>query len=288
MERHTRSYIQLIKPGITLSNTISAAAGFFLASSMVGFQLRTMIGVLGGVALVIASACVINNMIDRDRDSKMKRTRGREIAAGNISLRAASLYATLLGLAGFVLLAVWTNPLTLALGVIACVWYVVVYGLAKRMTPLSTLIGGVCGALPPVAGYVALTNHIDAVAWVLFALLMIWQLAHFYAIAIFRKDDYAQAELPIWSVRYGTSNTKAQILFWVVTFALIAPLLTILGATGYCYLIVMVLLSVYWVSIGVVNYKKLDDVQWSRKMFGVSLLVMLGMCAAIAIGGYLP
>lgn len=288
MERHTRSYIQLIKPGITLSNTISAAAGFFLAASMVGFRWMTMIGVLGGVALVIASACVINNMIDRGRDIKMKRTRGREIPAGNISLIAASIFAFLLGVVGFGLLALWTNFLTLVLGVIAYLWYIVVYGIAKRTTPLSTIIGGVCGALPPVAGYTALTNQLDVVAWTLFALLMIWQLAHFYAIAIFRKDDYAKAELPIWSVRYGTKSTKAQIFFWVVIFALITPLLTLFGATGYVYLAVMLVLGVYWVYVGVVNYKKLSDEKWSRKMFGVSLLVMLVMSGTIGIGGYLP
>lgn len=288
MERHTRSYIQLIKPGITISNVISATAGFFLASSIVGFRLTAMIGVLGGVALIIASACVVNNMIDRKRDIKMKRTKGREIPAGNISLLAASVFSFVLGILGFGLLIVWTNTLTVILGVIAYIWYIVIYGLAKRLTPLSTIIGGVCGALPPVAGYTALTNQLDVTAWVLFALLMIWQLAHFYAIAIFRKDDYANADLPIWSVRYGTKSTKAQIFFWVVLFALITPLLTLFGATGYIYLAVMTALSVYWVYIGVVNYRKLDDVKWSKKMFGVSLVVLLAMCAAIAVGGYLP
>lgn len=288
MERHTRSYIQLIKPGITVSNVISATAGFFLASSVAGFSLTVMIGVLAGVALIIASACVINNMIDRKRDIKMKRTKGREIPAGNISLLAASVFSFVLGISGFGLLIVWTNTLTVILGVIAYIWYIVIYGLAKRLTPLSTIIGGVCGALPPVAGYTALTNQLDVTAWILFALLMIWQLAHFYAIAIFRKDDYANADLPIWSVRYGTKSTKAQIFFWVVIFALITPLLTLFGATGYIYLVIMVSLSVYWVYVGVINYRKLDDIKWSKKMFGVSLIVLLAMCAAIAVGGYLP
>ena len=288
MERRTRSYIQLIKPGITLSNTFAAAAGYFLAVSMTGFRLTTMIGVLGGVALIIASACVINNMVDRDRDTKMKRTKGREIPAGNISLVAASIFSITLGFIGFGLLFAWTNALTVMLGVLAYVWYIVIYGIAKRTTPLSTIIGGVCGALPPVAGYTAATNQLDATAWVLFALLMIWQLAHFYAIAIFRKDDYAEAGLPIWSVRYGTKSTKAQIFFWVVIVALTAPLLTLLGATGFTYLAVMIVLSLYWVYIGAKYYSKLDDVKWSRKMFGVSLIVLLAMCTMIAIGGFLP
>lgn len=288
MERHTRSYFQLIKPGITLSNTISAAAGMLLASSMVGFDLAAALGALGGVAFVIASACVANNILDRNLDLKMKRTKGREIAAGRISLVAASLYSLVLGLIGFGLLYFLTNNLTVLLGVIAYGWYVVVYGIAKRTTPLSTIIGGVAGALPPMAGYTAVTGEVDVFAWILFALLMVWQLPHFYAISIFRFDDYKRANLPVWSVRYGTSSTKAQIFFWILIFALLAPLLTLLGATGFVYLAVMMTISLYWLAEGARYYRKLDDAQWAKRMFGISLLVLLVMCTAIALGGYLP
>ena len=288
MERHTKSYLQLIKPGITISNVISALAGYFLAVSANALSVTTLVGAIGGVALVVASACVINNMIDRKRDTKMKRTRGREIAAGNIPLGSALLYAVVLGGIGFTLLITWTNYLTALLGLVAYVWYVAVYGFAKRHTPLSTLIGGVCGALPPVAGYTAVTGNIDATAIILFLLLMVWQLPHFYAISIFRKGDYKNADLPVWAVRYGTKSTKAQIFFWVIVFAILSPFLTIVGATGYVYLIVMMLLSIYWVFVGAKEYKRLDDEKWARKMFGVSLLVLLSMCAAIATGGYLP
>ena len=288
MERHTRSYLQLMKPGITLSNTISAVAGFFLASSMFGFSAITGIGVVVGVAFVIASACVVNNVLDRDIDTRMKRTKGREIAAGKISIPFALVYAFILGVIGFGSLALYTNHLTVLLGVIAVIWYVVIYGIAKRTTPLSTIIGGVAGALPPMAGYVAVSGTIDATAWVLFGLLMVWQLPHFYAISVFRHDDYKQAGLPVWSVRYGIDTTKAQILFWIIIFALLTPLLTLLQATGVTYLVIMTIVSAYWVVVGIVQYKKLDSVAWSRKMFGISLLEMLVMSGSIAAGGYLP
>lgn len=288
MEKHTRSYLQLIKPGITISNTMTALAGYILASSQFGFDWSVLFGVVFGVAFVIASACVTNNMFDRDLDVKMQRTRGREIASGHISLTAAAIYAAVLGFIGFGLLWVLTNQLTLILGVIAFVWYVVIYGIAKRTTPLSTIIGGVCGALPPLAGYVAGSGVIDAVAWTLFGLLMVWQLPHFYAIAIFRRSDYKKAGLPIWSVHYGTASTKAQILFWVFVFVVLAPILTLLGATGYIYLVTIVGVSVYWLYQGAQNYPKLDDVAWAKKMFGVSLVTLLVLSAGIALGGYLP
>ncbi len=288
MEKHTRSYLQLMKPGITLGNTLSAAAGFFLASSAFGLRWTTLIGALGGVAFVIASACVANNMLDRNLDTRMKRTKGREIAAGKISLPAATLYGLVLGMIGFGLLVVWTNWLTVLLGAISYIWYVAVYGLAKRTTPLSTIIGGVCGALPPVAGYTAVTGQLDASAWVLFGMLMVWQLPHFYAISIFRVEDYKKAKLPVWSVRFGTASAKAQIFFWVVIFSLFAPLLTLMGVTGYSYLIVMLTVSLYWVIQGATNYRREDDERWARRMFGVSLVVLLVTCGAIGLGGYLP
>lgn len=194
MEKHTRSYLQLIKPGITISNTMTATAGYILAASIFGFVWQNLWGVVFGVAFVIASACVTNNMLDRDLDTRMKRTKGREIAAGKISLTAAALYAAVLGLVGFGVLMNFTNQIALILGVIAFVWYVVIYGVAKRTTPLSTIIGGVCGALPPLAGYVAGSGQIDAVAWTLFGLLMVWQLPHFYAISLFRQSDYKKPD----------------------------------------------------------------------------------------------
>ena len=277
-----------MKPGITLSNTMSAGAGFLLASSLFGFDWLKGVGVLVGVACIIASACVVNNIIDRDLDSKMKRTKGREIAAGHISIPAAVIYAVILGGIGFVFLASMTNWLTFGLGVLAYIWYVAVYGIAKRTTPLSTIIGGVCGALPPVAGYTAIVGHLDATAWTLFGLWMIWQLPHFYAISLFRRDDYKKASIPVWSVKYGVRSTKVQILFWVVIFALLLPLLALQRATGIAYLVVMEALAMYWVYQGVRYYREDADERWAKRMFGVSLVVLLALCASIAVGHYLP
>lgn len=288
MERRTRSYLQLVKPGITLSNTMTAVAGFFLGASQHGFYLPTFLGLTFGVALVIASACVVNNMLDRKLDARMHRTKGREIASGKISLKSAGLYATVLGLIGLWALIEFTMWPAAALGVIAFVWYVVIYGIAKRTTTLSTIIGAVCGALPPMAGYVAVTGDIDAVAWILFAILMVWQLPHFYAIAMFRKGDYEEAGIPVWSVIYGHEATKQQIYFWVIVFLLTSPLLTVVGATGWVYFVVSLGLGMYWVWQAARNYETEEGIRWSKRMFGSSLLVLLVLSAAIAASGYLP
>lgn len=288
MERRSRSYLQLIKPGITLSNTLTGIAGFFLAASVVPFQWAALLGAVVGIASIIASACVVNNVLDRNIDKRMKRTKKRDVASGVISIPKALVFAALLGAIGFTALVLWTNVVTVILGVIAFVWYVAIYGYAKRTTPLSTLIGGVAGALPPAAGYTALTGNIDAAAIILFLILFFWQMPHFYAISMFRRSDYASAKLPVWSVKYGLSSTKKQIFAFTIVYALAAGALYIFGYTGIIYLVLSTGLSAYWIYRGVTLYKKVEDEKWARQMFGVSLLILLSMCLLIAVGGYLP
>jgi protoheme IX farnesyltransferase len=288
MEHLTKSYLQLIKPGITLSNTMTAAAGFLLAKSDDGFSFASLIGLIVGIALIIGASCVVNNIIDRDLDSKMSRTKKREIASGRISPMHAAIFAGLLFFVGTAILALFTNFLVLVLGVIAVFWYIVVYGIAKRTTPLSTIIGGVCGALPLVAGYVTVTGDLDMTALLLFVIMMVWQLPHFYAISIWRRKDYKQGGIPVWAVRYGVDSAKVQIFFWVVIYALLVPLLTLTHATGWTYLIAMLGVSIYWIFQGAKYYKKEDSERWAKRMFGVSLVVLLVFCAAISLSRYLP
>jgi protoheme IX farnesyltransferase len=271
---------------------LSGVAGFFLAASIIHYDFTVMatifFGTIFGIAFVIASACVVNNVLDRDIDKRMKRTAKRDVASGVISVRKALLFAGVLGVIGLSLLMLYTNTLTFILGVIAYVWYIVIYGIAKRTTAYSTIIGGVAGALPPVAGYTALTGRLDAGAIILFLILFFWQMPHFYAIAMFRQKDYASAKLPVWSVVYGMKSAKQQILLFTIVYAIISVLLTVFGYTGIVYLVFSVALSVYWLYRGISLYNKLEDDKWARKMFGASLLILLAILFLISIGGFLP
>lgn len=287
MERHTRSYLQLIKPGITLSNTLAGVAGLLLAASMTAFSIPVFLGATFGIAFIIASACVANNVLDRNIDMRMKRTSRRGVAHGDISRTKAVVFLVILGIIGFGLLIILTNVLTFLLGILAYIWYVVIYGIAKRTTPYSTIIGSVAGALPPMAGYTALSGRIDVAAILLFMILFFWQLPHFYAISMFRKDDYGNANLPVWAVKYGMKSTKFQIFICVLLYVISAALLTFFGYTGVTYLVLSSVLSAYWVYKGIVLYKKVDDEKWARAMFGISLLVLLAMIGLISVGGYL-
>lgn len=288
MERRTSSFLQLIKPGITLSNTMTAVAGYLFAASQENFDFLVFFSTLLGVALVIASACVTNNILDCNIDVKMKRTRAREIASGRISIKFAEVYAIALGTIGLIILFFGTNTLTFFLGVVAFLWYVIIYSVAKRTTTMSTIIGAVCGALPPVAGYTAAMNQLDSTALVLFLILMVWQLPHFYAIAIFRKKDYELAGLPVWSVKYGLRSTKRQIMFWILVFMIIVPLPSLISSTGLLYLITVVSVSFYWTFEAVKTFSDLDDISWAKRTFRTSLIVLLVFTGSLSVSGFLP
>lgn len=285
-----RRYYQLIKPGIVMSNGLTAAAGFLFAASQVAFDVWAGFGVLAGTMLVIASACVINNIIDRKIDIRMERTKKRSLVTGEISIPGAVTFAVVMGVLGFTALALLTNWLTFAVGVVAYVFYIVIYGYAKRTSEHGTLVGSVPGALPPVAGYTALTNQLDVAAFILFLMLVTWQMAHFYAIAIYRRKEYARAKVPILTVVRGNKPAMEQMIIYIGAFLLVSANLTVAGYTGALFAVVIVAVGALWLikAIKAFNLKDESLEKAARKLFRFSLLVNLTMCAAIAAGGYLP
>ncbi len=281
------TYYQLTKPGIIYGNIMTGAAGFFLATGWhwYGWLLPET---LAGIGLVIASACVFNNYIDRGIDKKMNRTKKRALVTGAVSGPQAIIYACLLGAAGFVILMRYTNELTMYLGILAIVSYVVLYGYAKRKTVHGTLVGTIPGALPMVAGYTAVTGVFDAAAIILFLIMVFWQLPHFYAIAMYRRDDYKAAGIPVLPVVKGMYITKVSIVFYVAAFIVTVTLLTVFGFTGYIYLVGALVLGLLWFRRGVKGFTTMDDIKWARGMFFFSLMVLTSMSVLIPLGGLLP
>lgn len=282
-----RTYYQLAKPGIVYGNGIAAIAGFLLASEGNPY-LVTFVGMLVGISLVMASACVFNNYIDRDIDDAMARTKGRALVTGEISVKNALVYATVLGLAGLLLLAFLANALTALVALFGHFMYVVVYGIAKRKTVHGTVIGSISGSIPPVVGYVAVTNNIDALAVLLFSALVFWQMPHFYAIAIYRLQDYKRAGIPVLPAVEGMEHTKAEMLLYIIGFVLIAASFTALGHTGFVYLAVMLVLGLRWLQLGLQGFHATDDALWARQLFKFSLYVLLGFCIALSLDAFLP
>lgn len=282
-----KDYYRLTKPGIVYGNVMAAAAGFLLASRW-HIHAGLLVATLVGTALVIASACVFNNFIDRGIDSKMSRTKKRALVTESIPGAYAIIYAATLGIFGFLILILFTNWLVVALGALAIFFYVVVYGIAKRRSIYGTLVGAIPGAIPPAAGYVAVTNHLNGGALLLFLIFVCWQMPHFYAIAMFRRGDYAAAGIPVLPVVKGMRRTKVEILFYTAAFILVVVLLSVFGYTGYIFAVVMAALGLYWLLRGIKGFGTRDDVKWGRGMFGLSLIVLLSLCAMLAVGPVLP
>lgn len=281
-----KAYYLLTKPGIVYSNALTAIAGFFLASKG-NFSIAVFFSMLFGLSFVIASACVFNNYIDRGIDSKMSRTQKRPLITKKISGIHALVYATILGLCGFFLLYFYTNVLTAFVAFIGFFFYVVVYSFGKRQSEYGTLVGSISGAVPPVVGYCSVTNHLDLAAWLLFFALVAWQMPHFYAIAIFRYDDYKNASIPVLPVKNGLFQTKLQILFYVLLFICVIGMFTYFHYTGYGFLIIMEVVSLIWLGIAISGFRVLDDRRWARHMFFFSLLIIVLFSVVLSLSPFL-
>lgn len=282
-----REYLALTKPGIIRGNLLVGGAGFLFAANGSIDWLQFFIFMLG-TSLIIASGCVFNNVLDREIDARMERTKSRAIVTGKIPINHALNFATILGIIGPLLLLQFINVTTFALGLAGLFLYVVVYGLAKRTTPLSTIIGSLPGAVPPAAGYTAVTGSFDLVALLLFLIMALWQMPHFYAISVYRKSDYANAKLPVWSVKYGVPATQVQIILFIVLYALAVPLLAIYGEVGWVYVALMSAINIWWLAVAARGRRSEDAVRWGKQVFGISLLVILVFSALLAFNWVLP
>ena len=282
-----RAYYELIKPGRTVANGMTALAGFLLAADG-RIDIWLLLAAVGGTSLIVASACAFNNYFDRRLDSEMQRTKERVLVKGSVPGRAAVAYAVALGAAGFALLAAYTNLPAVAAGAVGIVDYLVFYGWSKRHNRWSTLIGSICGATPIVAGYTAATGRFDAGALLLFLIMVFWQMPHFYAIAIYRQRDYAAAHLPVWSVSKGVAATKVQIALFAAVFLAACVLLPMLGYASRTFLVVMGLLSLWWLVSSLRGFKASDSDKWARGLFGYSLLILMIMSGLMAVNSWLP
>ncbi|MBX3719482.1 MAG: heme o synthase [Parachlamydiales bacterium] len=275
-----KSYCLLAKPGIILGNAITTAGGFALASKgHIDFFLflATMIG----LSCVIGSACAFNNYIDRESDVKMSRTKNRPLARGDISVKNALMFALALGAIGVAVLGMFTNLRTLSIAIFGFLAYVILYSFSKYRSVHGTLIGSIAGAVPPVIGYCAVSNKLDAPAWILFAIIVMWQMPHFFAIAIYRMDDYAKAGIPVLPVQKGIVRTKVQMVIYIIGFIAASSLLPLFDYTGNGYFFIVLLLGAAWLLLALQGFKSANDVRWARKMFVFSLVIVTAQFASI-------
>ncbi len=275
-----KSYCLLTKPGIILGNVITTAGGFALASKG-DIDFLLFFATLIGLSFVIGSACAFNNYIDRETDVKMERTKDRALARGDISGRNALIFAVTLGALGTAILGMSTNLRTLSVALFGFLVYVVLYSFSKYRSVHGTLIGSIAGAVPPVVGYCAVSNKLDAPAWILFAIIVMWQMPHFFAIAIYRMDDYIKAGIPILPVQKGMVQTKVQMVLYIIGFIATSSLLPLFDYTGIAYFFIVLSLGAIWLVLGLQGFKSSNDTRWARKMFVFSLLIITAQFISI-------
>lgn len=280
-------YYRLTKPGIIYGNLITATAGYLFASHW-HIDFITLIAMLLGLSLVIGCGCVLNNIIDRKIDIKMERTKKRALITGDISTKNALIYGLVIGILGSIVLLKYTNALTFQVALFGLIFYLAVYGFIKRRSVYGTLIGAFAGAVPPVVGFTSVTNYLDFSSVLLFAILVCWQLSHFYAISLYRKDDYAAANLPVWPVIKGDKSTETQILGFIAMYTVFASSLFIFGYCGFLYLLVILITGMTWLVSSLKSDLRSKPKQWGRQVFLSSLIVLLISSVAISLGPIAP
>jgi protoheme IX farnesyltransferase len=225
---------EMTKPGITLMVALTTALGFLLAGgAVVSWQLAAA---LLGTCLVAAGASVLNQFWERSTDALMRRTAGRPLPAGRLDPDVALLFGVALAIAGMLELALAVNALTAALGAVALAGYVFVYTPLKKVSSLSTVVGAIPGALPPMMGWCAVRGEVDLAAWALFGILFFWQMPHFLAIAWLCREDYARGGFPMLPVLDpGGTWTARQSVLYGAALVPVSLLPSLLGLAGRLY-----------------------------------------------------
>lgn len=232
-----RDYYEMCKPRVVMLMILTSVVGMLLAvPGMVPLDVL-LLGNLG-IALVAGSGAAVNHLIDRKVDSLMKRTHNRPLPQGRVDPLHATLFATVIGVIGMVILLVGVNPLCAWLTLASFIGYAFIYtGYLKRATPQNIVIGGLSGAMPPLLGWTAVTGSIEPDALILVLIIFAWTPPHFWALAIHRKDEYAKTGIPMLPVTHGEFVTKVHIVIYTAILVLVSVFPFLSGMSGPLYLV---------------------------------------------------
>lgn len=285
-----QQFYQLTKPRVVQLIVFCAAIGMALAVPGLPdlSQALTMLAAVAGIWLVAGAAAAFNCLIEDGIDARMKRTAWRATAKGELSRTQTLTFSALLCAAGMALLGVYVNALTMWLTFATFVGYAVIYTvILKPMTPQNIVIGGASGAMPPVLGWAALRGDLGPEPWLLCLIIFLWTPPHFWALALYRAEDYARAGLPMLPVTHGNDYTRLQILLytWVLFAATLLPFLT--GMSGWFYLVSAVALGLGFCAYAFRLWRSYSEAL-ARRTFWFSIWHLSLLFAALLIDHYLP
>jgi len=282
-----QDYLELTKPRVVALMMITTWVGMLLASPVYEFPWFVFCFGTIGIAFSAGSAAVVNHLVERHIDIHMRRTHNRPIATGRILPKNAFIFSFILGGVGLSILTLLINPLTACLTLISLVGYALFYTLfLKRATPQNIVIGGLAGAAPPLLGWTSVTADISAFSLLLVLIIFIWTPPHFWALAIYRYDDYAKAKLPMLPVTHGVAFTKLCILLYTILLLLATILPYLIGACGMMYLTCAIGLGVGFCYYAVKLYFSNDPIL-ALHTFTYSIIYLMALFLGLLLDHYL-
>lgn len=282
-----RDYLALCKPKIVCLIVFTALVGMLLAApGMVAFPL--LVCATLGIGLAAASAAAINHIVDQEIDGVMARTLKRPLPKGNLSAREAMVFAAVLCVISMTILGIYVNALTAFLTFVSLIGYGVIYSMfLKRATPQNIVIGGAAGAAPPVLGWTAVSNSLDPHALLLFLIIFAWTPPHFWALAIARRKDYEDADIPMLPVTHGLDFTRLHILLYTLLLFIVSLLPFLTGMSGIAYLFGALTLGAGFIYFTVKLLRTAEEAT-AMRTFSYSIWYLMGLFAVLLVDHYIP
>jgi protoheme IX farnesyltransferase len=279
-------FYQLTKPRVVSLIVFTAVIGMFLATpGMVPLQ-ALLAGTLG-IALTAGAAAAINCLVEQKIDAVMTRTSRRPLPRGQVTSLQTLVFAGIVGGTGLSILYLWVNALTMWLTFATFIGYAIIYTvLLKPMTPQNIVIGGASGAMPPVLGWTTVTGHIAPDALLLFLIIFAWTPPHFWALALYRTEDYARAGVPMLPVTHGKAYTRLQVLLYTLILFAVSLLPFAIGMSGVVYLVAAVVLGALFIAYAVRLYFAYSD-RLAQLTFRYSIAYLAALFSALLVDHYL-
>ena len=285
VEGRARQLLALTKPRVVSLIVFTAVIGMFLAVPGLPPAGPVLFGTVG-IALVAGAAAAINCLVEQNIDKLMRRTAWRPLPSGQLSSRQTLLFAVVVGSAGLWILERFVNALTMWLTLATFVGYAVVYTvLLKPATPQNIVIGGASGAMPPILGWAAVTGDVPPEALLLFLIIFVWTPPHFWSLALYRRDDYAKARLPMLPNTHGVRYTQLMIVLYTIALVAVTLMPYAVRMSGALYLASAIALGAAFVGYAVRLYRRYSD-RLARAMFRFSIVYLAALFSALLVDHY--
>jgi protoheme IX farnesyltransferase len=279
-------YWALTKPRVTQLAVFCAVIGMFLATPDLPDWRKVVFGTIG-IWLLAGAAFAVNCLVEREIDSRMTRTARRPMARGEITVMQTLVFSGIIGGLGMWVLYALVNPLTMWLTFATFVGYAVIYTMIlKPATPQNIVIGGLAGAMPPALGWACVANDVPMQAWILVMIIFVWTPPHFWALAMYRRDDYAKSGLPMLPITHGLKFTQFHVLLYTIALFATTMLPFAVGMSGWPYLLCATILGAIFLWYAWRIYRDYSD-RLARKTFTFSIIYLSLLFAALLVDHYL-